>query len=54
MLALKICATVLLALAAISSFLKNIGIFDDDKAVILATIVDWSTIALVIFVVWRY
>ncbi|MBO7713392.1 MAG: hypothetical protein J6S85_07450 [Methanobrevibacter sp.] len=59
MLALKIIATVLLGLSCITTFIKNVNIFEDSneksfntKAIALFTLWGWLWRALVIVALW--
>ena len=48
----KIIATIILSLIAILSFFKNIKVYEEDKAVLIFTIVDLVAIVFIGLVVW--
>lgn len=48
----KILATIVLFFAALISFLKNIGIYDKDAAIIGFSLVDLVALVFVLLVVW--
>lgn len=52
MIASKIIATIILSLMAILSFFKNIKVYEEDKAVLIFTVVDLVAIVFIGLVIW--
>ena len=49
---MRVIATVILAIGAILSLLKNIGVYEGDAPIVISTAVDWCAIAFIIWLIW--